>query len=103
MEYPSWVANVPFDGSKLPCDGSAFPGTDIRIRFSRRDPFARLEDEDMLVVAMYAWDGNSFPGNEYWDGHLSASGDPAAAACTQVDLKKSNKVHVFRTLNVLYR
>ena len=63
-----------------------FEGTDITINFSRRDPFDLLEgpDEGKLVVAMFAWDGNSFVGNEYWDGLLSASGDPAAAACSNI-------------------
>lgn len=36
------------------------------------------------VVAMYAWDGNSFPGNEFWVGHKSASGDPAAACASTI-------------------
>ena len=67
-------------------DGTDFPGTDIRINFSRRDPFSLLTgaDQDKLVVAMFAWDGNSYVGNEYWLGLLSASGDPAAASCSNI-------------------
>ena len=58
-------------------------------RFSRRDPFAATDDvTGKLVVALYAWDGNSFPGNEYWVGQTGSSGDSAAASCSQVENSK---------------
>jgi hypothetical protein len=57
----------------------------IRVVFSRRDPAEKLQgDGGELLVLSYAWDGNAFPGNEFWLGSLDGSGDPAAACMSTV-------------------
>jgi len=58
-------------------------GKQILIKLSRRNP-ATPVPEGHLLVAQYAWDGNAFPGNEYWRGDRCASGDSAAACCSTI-------------------
>ena len=58
--------------------------SDIKVFYGKRDPAECLNDKSKLLVCNFAWDGNSYPGNEYWLGHLSGSGDPSAICCSLV-------------------
>ena len=71
----------------------------IKCQLGRRDPAAKLSGEyaGCLLSACFAWDSNAFPGNEYWIGQLSASGDPAAASCSTIPFVQNpeiNKEHL---------
>jgi len=70
-------------------------GHKIIVESGKRAPADPLEKpfNDCLTVAMYAWDSNSFPGNEYYHGMLSASGDPAAASCSTISFVQNSEIN----------
>ena len=87
LRYISDIMFAYFSQQKCGDAGSGDYLGDIRIHFALREPHSKLfrsTDANKLLVVTYAWDGNALPGNEFWNGSLSSSGDPAAACSSQV-------------------
>lgn len=51
------------------------------------------EFEDCISIAGFAWDGNSYPGNEYWGGNYG-SFDPKAVYCSLLGQFQNPEVNV---------
>ncbi|KAA0202821.1 hypothetical protein HAZT_HAZT002863 [Hyalella azteca] len=60
-----------------------FPGTEVVIRFSKRDLHDKVPDE-CILVCNYTWNGNSLPGDEFWMGKMCSTGGSAAACSSCV-------------------
>ncbi|XP_072742639.1 uncharacterized protein [Anoplolepis gracilipes] len=68
----------------------------IKIHFAMREPHSRLfrsADANKLLIVTYAWDGNALPGNEFWNGYLESSGDPAAACSSQITELHNSRIN----------
>ncbi|KAI8117786.1 hypothetical protein CVS40_10393 [Lucilia cuprina] len=63
------------------------PQGGIRCFLSKRNPADKLktpENDNMLLVISYAWDGNALPGNEFWMKMLKSTGDSSTACSTLI-------------------
>ncbi|XP_072946380.1 uncharacterized protein [Epargyreus clarus] len=71
---------------KLFLENKQHPRGGINVQLENREPASRLtgEHEGKMLVLTYPWDSNAHPGNEFWLGYLTGSGDPAAACATQI-------------------
>ena len=92
MEIAQWIwQDIPDNVGLSNKEGSQFKWKDGDgkvidiVNVSRSvEPASPLPPGKWALATCYAWDSNSYPGNEYWNGELDASGDPAAACCSTI-------------------
>lgn len=90
----AWIENEVF----YPLSTSFKSKEKIRLVNNKANPgdlanFDPKTTTDKMLFFSFAWDGNSYPGNEYWIGWLSASGDPAAASCSTIPESQNPQIN----------
>ena len=73
-----------------------------KVIWSQRAPSGRLPDSSLLLITTYAWDSNSYPGNEFYMNMLSASGDPAAAASSLISETQNPEINNHMLDTIVY-
>lgn len=53
----------------------------------------KVESETTHLISIYAWDGMSYQGNEYWAGVVDGSMDPATVAATTIPFTGTPEVN----------
>ncbi|XP_063833973.1 uncharacterized protein LOC135083169 [Ostrinia nubilalis] len=95
----SGIVNLFSVEKRIFLESKRHPRGGINVQLENREPSAKLtgEHEGKLLVMNYPWDGNALPGNEFWLGSLSGSGDPATASSTQVSELHNPHINPFVT------
>lgn len=88
------------DGHIYPIDDHPLGGICIYIR--EANPFTKLNDPAKLLVASYASNANALPGNEFWKGLLSHSGNSCVAASSQVSELQNPFINPYVDANNLH-
>ena len=78
------VGTIDFSWFGDNCDKSLVHHPRITIAFSEHEPAEPVRDDELLV-AMYDWNGNAYPGNGYWIGNLNDRA-PSAAWCSAISV-----------------
>jgi len=56
--------------------------------------------EKSILITSYAWDSNSFPGNEYWLRDFTSSDDPVTAFSSTIQEMQNPYVNTIFTSNI---
>ena len=83
------IRENPKEDFEFTFDNLQFIMSDIKDNYGPASPI----DSSRKLVAQYAWDGNSYPGNEYWIGDLEASGNAAAVCCSLISELQNPEIH----------
>ncbi len=87
------LSSAAFFAAPIP-EGAVDPRPKPRVsnsHFAHQIPAAA--DFKNVLFVNYAWDGLSYPGNEYYLGALNASGDPAAACCSSIVVSQNPQIN----------